>query len=90
MTDTAAPSIDTATDLPIRRPHANQYLAGNYAPVEAEVTAHDLPIVGEIPAAASADATGIVNSKPSAHGRARQAAPPRIAANAVPRSNDIN
>ena len=45
MTDTAAPNIDTATDLPIRRPHANQYLAGNYAAVDSEVTAHDLPVV---------------------------------------------
>ncbi|MDG0977022.1 carotenoid oxygenase family protein, partial [Ilumatobacter sp.] len=44
MTDTA----ETAA-LPLRRPHDNQYLAGNYAAVESEVTAHDLPVVGEIP-----------------------------------------
>ncbi len=53
MTDTAmpsAPDTDVATDLPIRRPNSNQYLAGNYAPVESEVTAHDLPVIGEIPA----------------------------------------
>jgi carotenoid cleavage dioxygenase-like enzyme len=50
MTETAAPNTDVAPDLPIRRPAANQYLAGNYAPVESEVTAHDLPVVGEIPA----------------------------------------
>ena len=44
MTDTA----ETAA-LPLRRPHDNQYLAGNYAAVESEVTAHDLAVVGEIP-----------------------------------------
>jgi len=43
MTDT----IDAAAD---RRPSENQYLAGNYAPVESEVTAHDLPTTGQIPA----------------------------------------
>lgn len=31
------------------RPHENQYLRGNFAPVLDEVTALDLPVVGEIP-----------------------------------------
>ena len=55
MTDTTtpgAPDTDLATELPIRRPSTNQYLAGNYAPVESEVTAHDLPVVGQRPIAA--------------------------------------
>jgi 8'-apo-carotenoid 13,14-cleaving dioxygenase len=46
--DSAAELTDTA--FPIRRPSENQYLAGNYAPVETEVTAHDLPVTGQIPA----------------------------------------
>lgn len=48
MTDT----LDSAalSDIPDRRPNDNIYLSGNYAPVEQEVTAHDLPVVGEIPA----------------------------------------
>lgn len=29
---------------------ANRYLAGMYAPVREEVTAHDLPVIGELPA----------------------------------------
>ena len=48
MTDTATPPTDT--DPPIIRPSENPYLAGNLAPVEAEVTAFDLPVVGQIPA----------------------------------------
>ena len=28
----------------------NPYLVGNYAPVADEVTAYDLPVIGEIPA----------------------------------------
>ncbi len=38
MTDTAA------------RANVNPYLAGNLAPVEQEITAHDLPVTGELPA----------------------------------------
>ncbi|MEP6299628.1 MAG: carotenoid oxygenase family protein [Ilumatobacter sp.] len=52
MTDVPEPApttATTATDLPLRRPSDNIYLSGNYAPVEVEVTAHDLPVVGEIP-----------------------------------------
>ena len=37
------------TDLQSRPNIENKYLAGNFAPVESEVTAHDLPVVGEIP-----------------------------------------
>lgn len=48
MTDTLEPAA--APELPDRRPHENIYLSGNYAPVEREVTAHDLTVVGEIPA----------------------------------------
>ncbi len=48
MTDTLDPTA--STDLPARRPSTNQYLAGNYAPVEEEVTAFDLPTAGAIPA----------------------------------------
>ena len=33
-----------------RRPNGNQYLAGNFAPVQTEVTAHDLTVIGQIPA----------------------------------------
>jgi 8'-apo-carotenoid 13,14-cleaving dioxygenase len=33
-----------------RRASANPYLAGNMAPVEQEITAFDLPVIGEIPA----------------------------------------
>ena len=28
---------------------ASPYLAGNYAPVSEELTAHELPVVGQIP-----------------------------------------
>lgn len=57
MTDTAARTtagrsdrfLDEA-DIEIARPNDNQYLAGNMAPVEHEVTAFDLPVTGEIPA----------------------------------------
>lgn len=45
MTDTLEPAA-----LPIRRAHDNRYLAGNFAPVEQELTAFDLPVTGEIPA----------------------------------------
>lgn len=45
MLDSAAVS-----DVPDRRPNENIYLSGNYAPVEQEMTVHDLPVVGEIPA----------------------------------------
>jgi carotenoid cleavage dioxygenase-like enzyme len=41
---------DVDVDLPVHRPNANPYMAGNLAPVEREVTAFDLPVVGEIPA----------------------------------------
>jgi len=43
MTDTISPITD-------RRPNDNQYLSGNFAPVETEVSAHDLTVVGQIPA----------------------------------------
>jgi carotenoid cleavage dioxygenase len=36
----------TDTEL---RPNPNRYLAGNYAPVADEVTAFDLPVIGELP-----------------------------------------
>ena len=36
--------------VPSTRPNENPYLAGNYAPVEQELTVFDLPVVGEIPA----------------------------------------
>jgi carotenoid cleavage dioxygenase-like enzyme len=45
MTDTLEPAA-----LPRRRAHDNHYLAGNFAPVEQELTAFDLPVTGEIPA----------------------------------------
>ena len=48
MTDTLDP--EATTDLTIRRPDDNPYLAGNLAPVADEVTAFDLPTSGEIPA----------------------------------------
>ena len=48
MTDTLEPT--TADALPDRRPSANPYLGGNFAPVAEEVTAFDLPVTGEIPA----------------------------------------
>ncbi len=47
MTDVLEPT--PSTELPSRRPSNNIYLSGNYAPVEDEITAHDLPVVGEIP-----------------------------------------
>jgi len=31
------------------RPEINPYLVGNYAPVSEEVTAFDLPVIGELP-----------------------------------------
>ena len=42
----------TATVGSVRtpRPNENHYLGGNYAPVEQELTASDLPVTGEIPA----------------------------------------
>ncbi|MEM1332410.1 MAG: carotenoid oxygenase family protein [Actinomycetota bacterium] len=43
MTDVLEPTTDAV------RPHDNRYLAGNFAPVEQEVTAFDLPIRGELP-----------------------------------------
>jgi carotenoid cleavage dioxygenase len=46
MADTAVPTIGT-TD---RRPSENRYLAGNLAPVEHELTVHDLSVIGQIPA----------------------------------------
>ena len=48
MTDVLEPAH--AAELPTRRPNDNIYLAGNYAPVEQEVTAFDLSVVGQIPA----------------------------------------
>jgi carotenoid cleavage dioxygenase len=50
MTDTRTPASTRAAGTAPLRPNDNQYLAGNYAPVEREVTAHDLTVVGEIPA----------------------------------------
>lgn len=38
------------TDIAERRTNDNPYLSGNMAPVEKEITAFDLPVVGEIPA----------------------------------------
>jgi carotenoid cleavage dioxygenase len=45
MADTAVPSIDT----PERRANENRYLAGGFAPVEHELTVHDLSMSGQIP-----------------------------------------
>jgi carotenoid cleavage dioxygenase len=45
MADTAVPNVE----IPSRRPAANRYLAGNFAPVEHELTTHDLTVVGQIP-----------------------------------------
>jgi carotenoid cleavage dioxygenase len=42
-------STDTDTDAETGAGIANRYLAGNYAPVADEVTAFDLPVIGEIP-----------------------------------------
>ncbi|NND73572.1 MAG: carotenoid oxygenase [Ilumatobacter sp.] len=47
MTDTTDRRV-TPIDLS-RRPNANRYLAGNYAPVEHELTAFDLAVTGRIP-----------------------------------------
>ncbi|WP_420452724.1 carotenoid oxygenase family protein [Ilumatobacter sp.] len=47
MTDTLDPAAADA--LPTRRPSANPYLGGNFAPVAEEVTAFDLPVAGAIP-----------------------------------------
>ena len=41
---------DTVAAVRAPRPNENPYLAGNYAPVEQEVTAFELPVTGEIPA----------------------------------------
>ena len=41
---------DTVPHAAARRHDDNPYLAGNFAPVEQEVTAFDLPVTGEIPA----------------------------------------
>ncbi len=41
---------DTVAAVRAPRPNENPYLAGNYAPVEQEVAAFDLPVTGEIPA----------------------------------------
>ena len=43
-----AAAADTAP-FPVYRPNENQYLAGNMAPVAEEVTAFDLPVIGELP-----------------------------------------
>jgi carotenoid cleavage dioxygenase-like enzyme len=48
MTDVLDPTAGS-DKLPMRRPNDNTYLSGNYAPVESELTAHDLRVVGEIP-----------------------------------------
>jgi carotenoid cleavage dioxygenase len=47
MTDT---ETRPTASLPTRRPNDNRYLSGNFAPVDSEITAFDLPVVGEIPA----------------------------------------
>ena len=44
MTETTTGTTTTGTATP------NRYLTGNYAPVAAEVTALDLPVIGELPA----------------------------------------
>jgi carotenoid cleavage dioxygenase-like enzyme len=59
MADTATPATETVTstgtgaipdqDIPDRRPSDNRYLVGNFAPVEHELTAFDLSVVGQIP-----------------------------------------
>ena len=41
---------DTESRTAALRPNDNPYLAGNLAPVEKEVTAFDLPVIGQIPA----------------------------------------
>ncbi|HSP29105.1 MAG TPA: carotenoid oxygenase family protein, partial [Ilumatobacteraceae bacterium] len=40
---------DTVRSLRDPRPSENPYLGGNYAPVEQELTAFDLPVTGQIP-----------------------------------------
>ena len=40
---------DTVSSLRDPRPSENPYLGGNYAPVEQELTAFDLPVTGQIP-----------------------------------------
>ena len=40
----------TSNDLSSNRVVSNRYLTGNYAPVREEVTAFDLPVIGELPA----------------------------------------
>ena len=46
----------------MRRPDDNQYLAGNYAPVEDEVTAHDLPSTGRSPPSSKGDGCATVRT----------------------------
>lgn len=54
LVDPATASVPTGTPdaapFPVHRPNDNQYLAGNMAPVDAELTAFDLPVTGRIPA----------------------------------------
>jgi carotenoid cleavage dioxygenase len=49
MTETID-SRSATEPIPERRTHENPYLAGNLAPVEEELTAFDLPVVGAVPA----------------------------------------
>lgn len=47
MAVTAARGIMTTTEA---RTDGNNYLEGNYAPIADEITAFDLPVIGELPA----------------------------------------
>ena len=58
----------TATDTSL-------YLSGNYAPVTEEVTAFDLPVIGELPA--ELDGRYLRNG-PNPIGRGRPADPPLV------------
>lgn len=49
-TTTATPA---AVPVPVRRPHPNLFLSGNYAPVTTETTATDLVVEGRLPGALS-------------------------------------
>lgn len=43
--------MSTSTDLAATPAGTNRYLQGNFAPVNEEITAIDLPVIGELPAA---------------------------------------
>lgn len=50
QTDDDQHGAGTTAAIPDRRSNENPYLAGNFAPVQEEITAFDLPVTGEIPA----------------------------------------